>query len=77
MRGPWAHLIGLESVQGLFLSLSPQCWDYRCVLQHPAFYVGGGDHTHVLMLAWQALYPLRHLLSPQLLLFGRSELEHA
>lgn len=35
--------------------LSPQSWDYRCMLLHSAFTMGIGNWTWILKLPWQAL----------------------
>lgn len=39
----------------------PQCWNYRHMKPHLAFYLGSGDQTQVLMLAQQVLYQLGSL----------------
>lgn len=43
---------------------SPQHWDYSCTPLRLAFYLGAGDQTQVLALAWWALYCLSHLPRP-------------
>lgn len=44
-----------------------QCWDYRCLLLHPAFLWVLGTQTLFLMIVWQALYWLNHLPGPHIL----------
>lgn len=57
-------LTGLELTTSARQAREPSSLTRKLATPCPGFYVVTGDQNQVLMLGWQAIYPLSYLLSP-------------